>query len=122
MEKKKVLLAENDDSLRALLSEILEIAGFEPVMTSSRANTLEVLETHARLDCCFIDLGFPDPDLPMYVDDLNAVLDKRGFPLVLTSSSGKDLEAFAQKCNAAAFLYKPYDLDELVRIARRLSR
>lgn len=120
MARKRILLAEADEGLRSLVCEILENAGFEPLASSSGAITLEILRSHRQLDCCFVDLGIDDLRTPSYLEELATTAKEAGFPLVLTSFS-KEVEAIADRCHAASWLVKPYDLEVFLRAARRLS-
>ncbi len=118
--KKTVLVAESDDVLRTLLCEILGDRGFDPIEASTSAITLEILRSHRRIDCCFVDLGIDELAAPAYLSALGEATLRAGFPLLLTSFS-KDISELAARCRARSWLLKPYDLDELMGMIHELA-
>jgi two-component system, OmpR family, response regulator len=103
----RVLLVEDDEQLRGVVSEVLGLAGYEVYPAAS------VEEGRAALAAwpphwVLLDLhGAGDPTVIARAAS--------GLPLVLTSGSDTQyLAAACQRLGAAAFLRKPYDLEELL--------
>lgn len=121
MDKKCVLIVEEDEALRALVGDVLESTGFRALTAGSMEKALEILKGEATVHLCFLDLSFHrlnDHDLHA---ELGRLVHGKGFALVLTSFH-HDLKIQCAVCRASAHLHKPYDLDELVRAAWKFSQ
>ncbi len=110
-----VLLIENDRDTAALLAEVLEGEGFETLAADSRASATVHLRS-PRL----IVLDDAPGDRTSSV--LAAALRRRGLhdvPIVLLSAA-VDLENRARAIGAAAYLAKPFGIDEFAATCRRV--
>jgi DNA-binding NtrC family response regulator len=119
----RVLLAEDDDTMRALLARRLCRAGFDVVEAS---NGVEALE---RLACGWIctpgirfDVVVSDLRMPGY-DGLNIVATLRqnapDVPVILITAFGTmATHVEAARLGAYAILDKPFDLDDLMSLVK----
>ena len=108
----KVIVIEDDDSLRRALQRLLNAAGFD---TAGYASAEELLreDPDPRADCLVCDQNLP----AMSGLDLLAALRLRParVPLILmTAFDTPDLRARAKRCGAASYLAKPFPSDALV--------
>jgi len=115
-----VLLAEDEELVREILSEVLEEAGYTVLPAATGAEALGLLSGGAtRVDLLLTDVVMPDLRGP----DLAAAAAQRrpGLPVIFTSGYTRD--AVLREGIAAAevaFLQKPVDSRELLRTVRRL--
>jgi two-component system response regulator GlrR len=107
----RVLLVENDDDQRRLLSTFLRAAGLVPVPAWNAEDGLEILED------CDCDLAVFDIQLPG-MDGLKAlglIAEKRpSLPVVLVTACGDVREAEARRLGARGFLRKPFSASEFL--------
>jgi len=123
----RVLLAEDDDELRFLLASGLREDGFDVVEAGSGSELLALIASHVlrperpgRLDVIISDLAMPG------ATGLDALAELRGTDrstpaIIITGFGGPRERAAAAELGAAAFLDKPFDLDALRALARRLT-
>ena len=115
----RVLLAEDNADLRALLQVSLSAEGLEVV---SVASGLELISCF--LACPFVDVVISDVRMPE-LDGLEVLERFRGVdaktPFILITAFGnRSLHEEAHRLGASAVLDKPFDPDELGALVRRL--
>ena len=116
---KKILLAEDDDSMRRLLEVILKKAGFEIISAEDGLQAIK-LAFENPIDAVVADAIMPG--LTGY--DLCRMLkkreDKKDVPIIILSGLGTS-ESESVKCSADAFLSKtPRLKDELLETLKNL--
>jgi serine/threonine-protein kinase RsbW len=117
MEKRRILIVDNNDELRAMLEQVLQELGHEVVATGDREEAL------AREDLDEFDLIISDltEDEHSGVQLLSEIKRKRLMvPVVVSSDEGQQpgiVKAF--KMGAANFLRSPYNKDELRNIVEK---
>lgn len=115
--RKKVLIADDDDSIRELLVAVLKDEGFE---TFECKRGSEVLRTVPRLepDLMILDLRMPENDGIEIMRRLNEQ-DAR-VPTLLMTAYGTSRSAIeATQLGAYDYITKPFDLDEVLHTVRR---
>jgi serine/threonine-protein kinase RsbW len=117
MERRRILIVDNNDDLRAMLEQVLQELGHEVVATGDRAVAL------AREDLDEFDLIISDltEDEHSGVQLLSEIKRKRLMvPVVVSSDEGQQpgiVKAF--KMGAANFLRSPYNKEELLNIVEK---
>ena len=117
MERRRILIVDNNDELRAMLEQVLRELGHEVVATGDRAIAL------AREDLDEFDLIISDltEDEHSGVQLLSEIKRKRLIvPVVVSSDEGQQpgiVKAF--KMGAANFLRSPYNKEELLNIVEK---
>jgi CheY-like chemotaxis protein len=114
----KVLIVEDEAALAALLSDVLRLAGYEVVLTTaSRAAAMAVEIKPAAV---VMDYLMPGLNGSQVVDQIRVALPAGAPPVVLVTglSNAKEL---AEQSGVAAYLRKPFDVDDFVRIVDRLA-
>lgn len=115
----RVLVAEDDDELRGLITRTLRKSGFDVIETSDGAALLDragetLLTDHTSSS---IDLIVSDIRMPGWSGlDVLAGLNHAGvrIPMVLiTAFGGDDTHQQATRLGAAAVVDKPFDMDHL---------
>ena len=112
MKKPRILIIDDDPSLRKTLSDILRLKGFDIFAVTNGAEGLDCLTEHT-INVALIDLGLPDmPGIKV----LNRV--KADFPLteaiILTGNATLDSAIAATNQGAFSYLLKPYDIEQLL--------
>ena len=115
-----VMIVEDDPDMRALLCRHIEGAGFHVIAHESASDAREVVEQKA-FDAVILDKHMPG------IDGLDFLVFLHGrYPavpvLVITAFGGRVTEQDALARGAATYLEKPFRLDDLVIVLRRLLR
>ncbi|AUX29528.1 MULTISPECIES: response regulator [Sorangium] len=122
----RVLVAEDDDEMRALLASTLKCDGFEVVEAKNGLELLDYLlpwfsgrEPPAHVDAIVSDIQMPCFTGMEVLAGLSAV--RRRPPIVLITAFGESsTHALARSLGAAAVLDKPFDLDALRGVMSRV--
>jgi CheY-like chemotaxis protein len=112
--RKRVLVVDDDLSIRELLAAALEEDGYEVVPATNGQDALSVCERW-RPDVIVLDLMMPVMDGWTFAKRLK---ERDDIPIVVLSALN-DLERDARKIGAAYVVGKPFDLDQLLpKVAR----
>ncbi|EAQ48412.1 response regulator transcription factor [Leeuwenhoekiella blandensis] len=119
--KKKLLLVEDDPTLGYLLSEYLQMNGFEVVWAKTGALGLETLDQHL-FDLAILDVSLPDMDGFRVASKIKENTAQLPFIFLTARALKVDvLKGFA--LGAVDYLKKPIDEEELVvRIKNLINR
>jgi DNA-binding response OmpR family regulator len=123
----RLLLAEDDSAMRALLARALRKSGFEVLEASTGDEALERLskalvdEPTARFDLVISDVrmpGYGGLDLLASIRSANSRV-----PVILITAFGSaSTHAAAERLGAFAMLDKPFDLDDLLTLVSSAAR
>ena len=116
-----LLVAEDHQSARELISYALEGEGYDLLFAESGNQAVEMLGAHAP-DAALLDVslpGIPGPDICRQIK-----LMRRSTPVILMSGALErgELERESTAAGADAFLPKPFYLDELRTVLRAFAR
>jgi PAS domain S-box-containing protein len=107
-----VLVVDDEAGIRTSLAKVLAHLGYGVLLASEGAEALETLERHgAEVVAVLLDLTMPGMSGPETLEALR--LRAPALPVLLTSGYSETETASAP--GAAAFLQKPYGIDELER-------
>ncbi len=111
----RVLLVDDERSVLAALKELVEGHGWEPLLASSGAEALELVD---RADAVVTDFSMPEMD---GMELLRAVRERDdGLPVILLTARGSErLAVRAIKAGAYEYVPKPFDVDEMVGALER---
>lgn len=114
-----ILVVEDDQSIQAMVTVVLENSGYEVVVVSTGAEMFAALLAR-KVDLILLDLGLPDGDALPYIQEVRA---KHDLPvMILTGRQKMDDRLMALGLGANDYLTKPIDPRELVlRIGNMLS-
>ncbi len=112
-----VLVVDDDDATRAAEQAVLEDNGFRVIEARDGAEAMRVVQRDPPA-LVVLDVQMPGVDGPSFARELRMAL--RRVPLVILTGS-IDPRREADRCNAEAYLAKPFDAAELVRVVRRFS-
>jgi DNA-binding response OmpR family regulator len=120
---RRILLAEDDAAMRALLARTLRRAGFDVVEARSGHETLDRLSQGLDVELPIgFDLIISDVHMPGY-DGLNILASIRQAPIrvpviLITAFGTAAAHATAGRLGAFAILDKPFDLDDLMALVK----
>ncbi|HEY8731086.1 MAG TPA: response regulator [Candidatus Limnocylindria bacterium] len=112
-----ILIVDDDKDTLAAERAVLAEGGFSVLEAHDGAEALLALsaETPAMI---VLDVNMPGIDGPTFARELRTRL--RHVPLVIVTAA-PDPKREADRCNAEAYLAKPFHADDLLRLARRFS-
>jgi len=121
MRKSKVLLVEDDETVRKLITEFMTREGYEMLPFADAPDALEMIKTRGLPHIALIDLSLPTMHGFELASKLKSMAD---VPIIFVTSSG-DTDTIVQglKKYAEDFVVKPFQLRELeARVQVVLSR
>ncbi len=112
-----VLLVEDSQDIRELMLEFLEGEGFDVLEACNGKEALEVLESApVAIDLVLLDHAMPIMDGMTFLRLLERDTRHPKLPVIMISANPRP----KQSARCSAFLQKPPDLDELLKLARQL--
>jgi CheY-like chemotaxis protein len=115
----RVLIVDDDPSIREFLALVLEDSGYEVRVASNGQDALEVLG-HWRPAVILLDLMMPLMDGYTFRSEQLRRNDFRDIPVIVLSAR-TDSSAAARTLQPAARLTKPCDLDQLLQIVEQVA-
>ena len=117
----RVLVVDDDEPTRSLLEEVLALGGFAVRTAADGADGLAVLRDW-RPDVVVLDVMMPDVDARVFRAVQFDSRDVADVPVLLLSAARPDeLRAVARDLGVAAWLPKPFDINEIVAAVASLS-
>lgn len=105
-----ILVVDDDRSILGLVTEILELEGYEVATAANGAQALQVVE-QSSLALVLLDMRMPVLDGWGFARELRA----RELHLpILVMTAAQDARHWADEIGADGFLAKPFTLDELL--------
>ncbi len=121
VEKNKILIIEDDFDLVWMINKLLEIQGYEVLTAVTASQGIDFFSRYAfQIKAVVVDLTLPDARGEDVVAEIFKVFPK--MPVIITSG----FEDRTQRTKlidrgVAAYLVKPYDLNNLVKILTELN-
>jgi CheY-like chemotaxis protein len=112
-----VLIVDDDVETLAIERQLLAESGFRVVEARDGAEALRLVQGDPPA-VVVLDVQMPGMDGPSFARELRMAL--RRVPLVILTGVA-DPKHEADRCNAEAFLAKPFDAQELVNVVRRFA-
>ncbi|MEU9979970.1 response regulator [Streptomyces sp. NPDC050856] len=117
----RVLVVDDNKVIRQLIRVNLELEGFEVVTAADGAECLEVVH-QVRPDVVTLDVVMPRLDGLRTVARLREDARTSGLPVAIISACTPNELESGLAAGADAFLAKPFEPAELVRLVRELAR
>lgn len=116
MEKKVILVVDDEENTRRLLEVALSNAGYYVITAQNGTEALEILKKNVP-DAVVLDIVMPDMDGYSLIKEIKNIPGIRDLPLIVSSGKGGmkeyfDLEDELYQPNA--FLVKPYKMQLLI--------
>lgn len=118
MDKKKILIVEDDADVRLGLNIRLRANGYETFFAGDALSSVSEARKHLP-DLILLDLGLPAGDGFVVMQRVQAIPQLSVIPIVVLSARDRQAnEERALKAGARAFLQKPVDNDVLLSTLR----
>ena len=113
----RVLVVDDEPDIRATVSAMLEIEGYEVIEAANGAEALHEIEDRAP-DVILLDMRMPILDGWGFAAELR----RRGHrtPIVVMTAA-RDAAHWASEIAAAAFVAKPFGFDDLIAAVEQVS-
>lgn len=118
---KTVLVVDDDVDIRSTIREILEDEGYRVTEAANGAEALEKLREGPAPDLILLDLSMPVMSGSEFRVEQRKDPSIASIPVVVVSAVGS-LDLKVAPLEAAAFLRKPVQLDELLEVVERYCR
>jgi CheY-like chemotaxis protein len=112
-----VLVVDDDPATRAAERTLLHDNGFRVVEARDGAEAMKMMQADPP-SLVVLDVQMPGVDGPSFARELRMAL--RHVPLVIVTGA-LDPRGEADRCNAEAYLAKPYDSQALLEVVRRFA-
>lgn len=107
---RKILIVDDTEVIRSLLSELLESEGYEVLCASDGIEAIGIIESE-EIDLVFCDIHMPRRN---GLDTLKCSKEvKPGLLFVMTDSLPDEMAEAAQENGAINCISKPFDLEEI---------
>jgi two-component system chemotaxis response regulator CheY len=118
----RILVVEDSPSMRKLVRDTLESAGYEVWESSDGREGLHVLpEVHP--DLVITDVNMPELDGIGFVREMRTQADHRLTPVViLTTESSDEMKQAGRSAGATAWMVKPFVAGQLLKLVQRVLR
>ena len=116
---RRVLVVDDDEAIRDLLDDVLELEGYESRCAPDGEAALAVAADWTP-DVIVLDLMMPKMDGWQFREAQRGVPHLRDVPVLVVSASQRARDAY-HELGAAAVVAKPFDLDELIGAIDRLA-
>ena len=114
--KKKILLADDDESVRRMVARVLETAGYAVVLAGSATEAVSRFRS-SQPDLVLLDLKMPDKDGWSVFDRISSVAPMA--PVVIITAWPNQYEQAVRR-GIDALMEKPLDLQLLLDILKKL--
>jgi DNA-binding response OmpR family regulator len=110
----RVLVIDDDDSVRALLAATLEMEGFDVTLARDGEDGLRVLGS-GEVDCVVLDLMMPGLDGHAVLQQIRSG-EGMTLPVIMLTAASDDAQAWqAWSGGVDCFMAKPFDVDRLLQ-------
>lgn len=117
----RILVVDDDDDIRDVMQEVLVSAGYEVDVARDGAEALAKLPGTAPLPLILLDMVMPNMDGETFLKALRRTPRMVDAPVVVVSGSA-GVRQRASTLDVAGCLEKPFAVDELLGVVRRLAR
>lgn len=120
MKDPKILIVEDEASCAMLLTDFLNLSGYEVCGVVSTGLGAVRAAAEAKPDVIFMDIRLADE-----VDGIEAasrimMVSEKVSIIFMSAYSDPDIVAKAKKLNPAAYIFKPFELEETDRVIRSI--
>jgi CheY-like chemotaxis protein len=116
-----VLVVDDSEAVRELISLNLQLEGFDVVTARSGREALELVAQVAP-EVVTLDVTMPDMDGFGTAEALRAAPGTHDLPIVIVSSCAQEADfRRAEEIGVDAYVTKPFDPDHLVHVVRELA-
>lgn len=118
---KKILLIDDEELLTKSFSKLLEKQGYEVYTVKNGADAIAMVEGE-DFDLLISDIRMPGQNGVEVVKEIEKLMEKMGkakFPVIfVTGFADEKIEEEAKKLKPLAYLMKPFDVSELMKVIK----
>ena len=119
MDKKKILIADDEVSIRLTVGRLLE-SDYIVLEAANGAEAVEIAKGQ-HPDLILMDLIMPKVDGYTACSQIKADAETRGIPVIVLTAIGHELnKKYAMEMGAAGYLTKPFNIKELLQLITSL--
>jgi CheY-like chemotaxis protein len=119
MDKKKILIADDEVSIRLTVGRLLE-NDYAILEAANGAEAVEIAKGQ-KPDLILMDLIMPKMDGYTACAQIKADEETRGIPVIVLTAIGHELnKKYATEMGAAGYLTKPFNIKELLKLITSL--
>lgn len=117
---KRILVVEDDNSIRELLVELLQSEGYEVAAAVNGLEGIKYLQSYGNPDLILIDLMMPIMDGYTFRTEQMKNPEWNKVPVIVMSAEANAKEKM-KNFGITAFLSKPVELDTILKTVERFS-
>src|SRR5579872_1582321 len=117
--KTAVVVDDNPDVL-SLFVELLELKNFKVVGTGRNGKDAVAQYEKLKPDITFLDVVMPNTD-GLYALDLIREINPTAIVIMITTDLSQETAKRLEDLRATAVVYKPFDINDLVKIVRNIE-
>ncbi len=111
-DKFKILIVDDDESIRGYISRLLNMSGFEVLTASSGKDALNLLKMNPDVAVVLLDILMPDMDGLETLSEIKKA--SKELPVIMLSALGQTgIIVKAMRAGASDYLVKPFEEEEL---------
>lgn len=118
MQAKRILIVDDEASLRTALFRALDRRGFQVITAASKKEAETISQSDKPIDLALVDLRLPDGDGIELMSSLKS-LQKNIQVIILTGFGSIEVAVEATRRGAFHFVTKPFNLDEILSLIER---
>jgi two-component system response regulator AtoC len=121
-EKLKILVVDDDDSIRGYVARLLSMSGFDAVTSSNGRDALNQIKAHPDISLVLLDILMPEMDGLETLTEIKKTA--KDMPVIMLSALGQtNIIVKAMKSGASDYLVKPFEEEELeLAIAKSIEK
>jgi len=121
-EKLKILVVDDDDSIRGYVARLLSMSGFDAVTAANGRDALSQIKANPDISLVLLDILMPEMDGLETLSEIKKVA--KDMPVIMLSALGQtNIIVKAMKSGASDYLVKPFEEEELeLAIAKSIEK
>jgi two-component system chemotaxis response regulator CheY len=120
---KTILIADDSESIRAVVSFALREAGYEVIVAHDGQNALDLLKQNDHVSLIVSDLNMPIKDGISFLKDVRSLDKFKYLPfLILTTESQETKKMEAKQSGATGWIIKPFVKEKLIAVIKKVIR
>ena len=116
----RVIVADDNDDILNLFSELLTLKKFEVVGKAHNGKEAVDLYTQYRPEITFLDVVMPNGD-GIYALEKIRQADPQAIVIMVTSDLAPTTSGRLKQLRASAIVYKPFDINDVIKIVEELE-
>ncbi len=120
---KKILVVDDSDSIREIVSMTLKNEGYDVILGFDGVDALQKISQQADLDLVITDLHMPNMDGIGLIKEIRSLERYSRIPILfLTTETQTDKKMEAKEAGATGWIIKPFVPNKLVSAVQKLIR